>query len=352
MYRFQLPEDFLIGTANSAFQSEGAWDRDGKSESIMDHFARKYAGKLSPAEQRKLDAGRSPDQVRPNSLEMPDRGCFFYDNYEAYIEDMQKTGQNTYRMSLSWPRILPDGVGAVNQLAIDHYNRVIDKLLSCSITPFVDLYHWDLPMCLFEQGGFLNPEFPAWFENYARVCFTAFGDRVKLWSTFNETQISLNGGFDSGGFPPFRQNKREALLGGHHVLLAHFRAVRLMGEHSVYITVQICFDLLAGIQVGIRQHGGDGFPGRKRQQLARGGCGILTFCGQQSPPGLQIQISVLLYHRSAPASSGRTSFSASMPTSSMESSGSLVVKFWNHMPGAVRIRVSQLSWRPTRRLNS
>lgn len=227
MYRFQLPEDFLIGTANSAFQSEGAWDRDGKSESIMDHFARKYAGKLSPAEQRKLDAGRSPDQVRPNSLEMPDRGCFFYDNYEAYIEDMQKTGQNTYRMSLSWPRILPDGVGAVNQLAIDHYNRVIDKLLSCGITPFVDLYHWDLPMCLFEQGGFLNPEFPAWFENYARVCFTAFGDRVKLWSTFNETQISLNGGFDSGGFPPFRQNKREALLGGHHVLLAHFRAVRL-----------------------------------------------------------------------------------------------------------------------------
>ena len=177
MYRFQLPEDFLIGTANSAFQSEGAWDRDGKSESIMDHFARKYAGKLSPAEQRKLDAGRSPDQVRPNSLEMPDRGCFFYDNYEAYIEDMQKTGQNTYRMSLSWPRILPDGVGAVNQLAIDHYNRVIDKLLSCGITPFVDLYHWDLPMCLFEQGGFLNPEFPAWFENYARVCFTAFGDR-------------------------------------------------------------------------------------------------------------------------------------------------------------------------------
>lgn len=153
MYRFQLPEDFLIGTANSAFQSEGAWDRDGKSESIMDHFARKYAGKLSPAEQRKLDAGRSPDQVRPNSLEMPDRGCFFYDNYEAYIEDMQKTGQNTYRMSLSWPRILPDGVGAVNQLAIDHYNRVIDKLLSCGITPFVDLYHWDLPMCLFEQGG-------------------------------------------------------------------------------------------------------------------------------------------------------------------------------------------------------
>lgn len=227
MYRFQLPEDFLIGTANSAFQSEGAWDRDGKSESIMDHFARKYAGKLSPAEQRKLDAGRSPDQVRPNSLEMPDRGCFFYDNYEAYIEDMQKTGQNTYRMSLSWPRILPDGVGAVNQLAIDHYNRVIDKLLSCGITPFVDLYHWDLPICLFEQGGFLNPEFPAWFENYARVCFTAFGDRVKLWSTFNETQISLNGGFDSGGFPPFRQNKREALLGGHHVLLAHFRAVRL-----------------------------------------------------------------------------------------------------------------------------
>ena len=138
----------------------------------------------------------------------------------------------------------PQGIGEDWQTAISPADRAVivttqeyvslrdadsvgRKLLSCGITPFVDLYHWDLPICLFEQGGFLNPEFPAWFENYARVCFTAFGDRVKLWSTFNETQISLNGGFDSGGFPPFRQNKREALLGGHHVLLAHFRAVRL-----------------------------------------------------------------------------------------------------------------------------
>ena len=142
MYGFRLPNDFLIGTANSAFQSEGAWDKDGKSISIMEHYAKEFAGKypggITAQEAKKL-------HKLPYSEELPDRGCFFYDNYEAYIEDMQKTGQNTYRMSLAWPRIIPTGVGEVNQKAIDHYNKVINKLIACGIEPFVDIYHWDLP---------------------------------------------------------------------------------------------------------------------------------------------------------------------------------------------------------------
>lgn len=228
MYGFKLPKDFLIGTANSAFQSEGAIDRDGKSESIMEYFAKKYAGEYSPNIAKKIAEGRiKGGRIDPNAEDLPDRGCFFYDNYEAYIEDMQKTGQNVYRMSLSWCRIIPEGVGEVNPKGIEFYNKVINKLVECNITPFVDLYHWDLPMCLFEKGGFLNPEFPAWFEAYAKVCFEAFGDRVKFWSTFNETQISLNNGYSTGAFPPFHESKKDALLGGHHVLLAHFRAVRL-----------------------------------------------------------------------------------------------------------------------------
>ena len=113
---FRFPEDFLIGTANSAFQSEGAWDRDGKSESNMDYYARQVAGK---------PRGKTSFYTK----DLPDRGCFFYDNYEAYIEDMAKTGQNVYRLSLAWPRIIPTGVGEVNPKGIEFYNKVINKLL-------------------------------------------------------------------------------------------------------------------------------------------------------------------------------------------------------------------------------
>ena len=166
---FILPEDFLIGTANSAFQSEGAWQREGKSESIMEHYAKEFAGKVPPylSELDKDVAKRQARQVY--STDLPDRGCFFYDNYEAYIEDMKKTGQNVYRMSLAWPRIIPTGTGAVNISAIEYYDRVINKLISCGITPFVDIYHWDLPQCLMDEGGFSNPRFPEWFENYVRI---------------------------------------------------------------------------------------------------------------------------------------------------------------------------------------
>lgn len=127
MYEFRLPEDFLIGTANSAFQSEGAWKRDGKSMSMMDHFSVEYAGKMIPGTKNY----KNPRYV---STDMPDTGCFFYDNYEEYIEDMAKTGQNTFRMSLAWPRIIPTGYGQVNQKAIDYYNKVINKLLEHNIS--------------------------------------------------------------------------------------------------------------------------------------------------------------------------------------------------------------------------
>ena len=214
MFEFRFPKDFLIGTANSAFQSEGAWDKDGKSESWNEYYAKLHAGK--PA---RLGLTYSED--------LPDRGCFFYDNYESYIEDMAKTGQNTYRFSLSWCRIIPTGVGEVNPKGIEFYNKVINKLIACNITPFVDLYHWDLPQCLFEEGGFENPKFPEWFEAYAKVCFEAFGDRVKMWSTFNEAQISIYNGYSVGTFPPFIKNHAVYLQAAHYNLLAHFRAVRL-----------------------------------------------------------------------------------------------------------------------------
>ncbi len=218
MFEFTFPKDFLLGTANSAFQCEGGWDRDGKSMSVIDHYSRVYAGKPHPTTGKILTESS------------PDDGCFFYDNYEAYIEDMAKTGQNVYRLSLAWPRIIPTGVGEVNPKGIAFYNKVLDKMVECGITPFVDLLHWDLPMCLQEKGGYVNPEFPAWFEAYARVCFQAFGDRVKFWSTSNEAAVTVGSGYGTGGFPPYMQDQKLKMLGNHHVILSHFRAVRAYRE--------------------------------------------------------------------------------------------------------------------------
>lgn len=225
-FEFRFPENFIFGTANSAFQSEGAQDRDGKSVDMMYYFAKEYAGKPVPGKV----AGSSKDKSKSNynmTCDLPDRGCFFYDNYEKYIEDMKKTGQNSYRMSISWSRILPNGIGEINQKGVDYYNRVIDKLIECGIEPFVDLYHWDMPMCLFDKGGFLNEDFPLWFEEYSKVCFAKFGDRVKMWSTFNESCVTVTTGYIRGRFPPYKESLKEGLLAAHHVILAHFRAVAL-----------------------------------------------------------------------------------------------------------------------------
>ena len=222
MFQFELPKDFLIGTANSSFQSEGAWNRDGKSVNLIDHYARMYQGKELP----KGTVGKP----RVSSMDLPDDGCFFYDNYEAYIEDMQKTGQNTYRLSISWPRIIPDGTGEVNPKGIEFYNKVFDKMTECGIIPFVDLVHWDIPMAIMEKGGYLSDEFPQWFENYARICFKAFGDRVKFWSTFNETCVTINSGYGTSRFPPYIADRKLCLKAMHNSNLAHFRAVRAYRE--------------------------------------------------------------------------------------------------------------------------
>ncbi len=201
----RFPPDFVWGTATAALQIEGAADLDGKGPSIWDDFCRRF-----------------PERIHERSH--PEVAC---DHYHRWAEDvgwMRRLGHSGYRFSLSWPRLLPQGRGAVNQAGLDFYDRLVDALLEQGIAPNVTLYHWDLPLAL---QSWENPEIlEAWLE-YAELCFRHFGDRVKLWSTLNEPGWSTMHGYLTGLHPPCQRDPRRALQVAHNLLWAHSRAVAL-----------------------------------------------------------------------------------------------------------------------------
>jgi len=210
MITFPFPKDFLFGTASSSFQIEGAPYADGKAENHWDYMCRVY-----------------PESFHENAKTDP--GAWFYKNYKEDIVEMKKQGLKTFRMSLSWTRILPGLTGEVNPKGIAFYNDVIDRLLENGIEPFVDLYHWDTPMALEEQGGMKDRKFLDYFLEYAKVCFENFGDRVKYWSTINEPGVFCFQHYSNGpkGWYPFGDSAADGYRAAHHVLLAHFRTVKL-----------------------------------------------------------------------------------------------------------------------------
>ncbi|ERM98131.1 hypothetical protein AMTR_s00095p00054570, partial [Amborella trichopoda] len=165
--RESFPPGFVFGTATSAYQVEGAADKDGRGPSIWDVFIRK------------------PGVVADNGT-----GEVSVDEYHRYKEDvdiMADMNMDAYRFSISWSRIFPEGVGRVNQKGVDYYNRLIDYLLERGVTPYANLYHYDLPEALEESyNGLLNRRVVDDFADYAEFCFKTFGDRVKNWMTFNE----------------------------------------------------------------------------------------------------------------------------------------------------------------------
>ncbi|XP_062974386.1 lactase/phlorizin hydrolase [Elgaria multicarinata webbii] len=178
-----FPTDFLWGVSTSAYQIEGGWDADGKGPSIWDNFT------------------HIPENIKNN-----DTGNIACDSYNKVDEDLYLLGAlrvNSYRFSLSWPRIFPDGRNhSINSYGVDYYNRLIDGLLARNITPMVTLYHWDLPQALQDIGGWLNPEMIELFDSFADFCFQTFGDRVKFWITFNEPVVISWLGYDNAIFPP------------------------------------------------------------------------------------------------------------------------------------------------------
>jgi len=203
-----FPKDFTWGTATSSYQIEGAWQKDGKGLSIWDAFCR-----------------------IPGRVVNGENGDIACDHYHLFREDvrlMSDMGVDAYRFSIAWPRILPGGYGDVNKEGIRFYHELIDTLLEKNITPWVTLYHWDLPLALeMQHDGWLNPNIADWFANYAAVCFEHFGDRVKHWITLNEPWCAAVLGYGLGVHAPGRVSADEPYIAGHNLMRAHGKAVQV-----------------------------------------------------------------------------------------------------------------------------
>ena len=205
MTRIAFPDDFLWGTATSAYQIEGAWKEGGKGESIWDRFA------------------RTPGRIKDGST--GDVACDHYHRRHDDVALMRRLGLNAYRFSLSWPRILPAGTGAANPAGLDFYSRLVDDLLDAGIAPLATLYHWDLPQALEDLGGWANRDVAGWFSDYAQVVVKHLGDRVRLWATLNEPQIFAVLGYLVGEHAPGITDPTRFFPASHHVNLAHGDAV-------------------------------------------------------------------------------------------------------------------------------
>jgi beta-glucosidase len=203
-----FPKDFLWGAGTSAYQIEGAWNTDGKGESICDRWA------------------RTPGMIKNN-----DNADVAADHYHLYQEDlalMKTMGLNAYRFSLSWPRILPAGGGQVNPAGLDFYERLVDALQEAGIQSNITLYCWDLPQALQDQGGWIKRDIVDVFVEYVDLVTRRLGDRVQAWSTINEPHSIVYSGYELGTLAPAMKNPRLAQLVSHHLMLAHARALTVL----------------------------------------------------------------------------------------------------------------------------
>lgn len=199
--RSDFGDDFVWGTATASYQVEGAWNIDGKGESIWDRFAHKS---------RNI-----------KTKENGDVACDFYHRYNEDIDLMRQMHIPASRFSISWPRLIPNGTGAVNQKGIDFYDRVIDKCLQDNITPWITCYHWDLPQKLQDKGGWENRDILNWFEEFVTLCAHKYGDRVKNWMVFNEPGSFVPLGYLIKMHAPGKLGFNHFLPALHHATLAH-----------------------------------------------------------------------------------------------------------------------------------
>ncbi len=216
-----FPNEFVWGAASSAYQIEGAWNTDGRGPSIWDTYCHAVPTAGGPAHNpapRNVWGGHTGDVA-----------CDHYHRFKDDVAIMKSIGLKAYRLSISWSRVLPDGVGAVNRKGLDFYDALVNELLGAGITPYVTLFHWDYPEALFRRGGWLNRETVEWFAEYAGVVADRLGDRVKNWMTLNEPQVFLQFGHaDAHNAPGLRLPTRELLLACHHALMSHGKGVQVL----------------------------------------------------------------------------------------------------------------------------
>jgi beta-glucosidase len=201
-------EDFIWGVSTAAYQIEGAHDIHDKGPSIWDHFTSKK--------------GNTYQNQHGNDA------CEFYHKFQEDILLMRKMNIDHFRFSLSWARILPNGTGAISSKGIQFYNDVINFCLECGITPWVTLYHWDLPLALEEKGGWTNREILGWFQEYVTVCANSFGDRVKNWMVLNEPMVFTGAGYFLGVHAPGRKGLKNFLPSVHHAVLCQAAGGRIL----------------------------------------------------------------------------------------------------------------------------
>jgi beta-glucosidase len=200
--------DFKWGVSTAAFQIEGAHNTDGKGESIWDEFTSRK-GKIKQDHHAKI-------------------ACDFYNCYGRDVEQIQSLNIPNFRFSISWSRVMPNGQSPVNQLGIDYYNRLIDSCLEKGITPWLTLYHWDLPQALQLKGGWTNRDIVGWFADYTELCAKSFGDRVKNWMVMNEPSVFAGAGYFLGIHAPGKRGLKNLLPAVHHVTLSTTAAAKVL----------------------------------------------------------------------------------------------------------------------------
>jgi len=197
--RKSFADDFIWGTAISAYQTEGAYLKDGKGLSIWDSF--------------------SNSASFPKNPENGNVATDFYHRYPQDIKLLKDLNFKNLRMSLSWPRIFPAGKGKVNQKGVDYYNRVFDLCLENKIQPWLTLYHWDLPQAIEDMGGWTNRDIVSYFREYAHISSKLFGDRIKNWNVLNEPMSFIGLGYYAGYHAPGRKGINNFLAAAHHATL-------------------------------------------------------------------------------------------------------------------------------------
>ncbi len=206
--RNDFGEDFKWGVSTAAYQIEGGHDADGKGPSVWDSFTQRR-NKISNKENGNI-------------------ACDFYQRYDSDIDIISQLHIPNYRFSISWSRMIPDGIGQVNTSGIAFYNKVIDACLQKGIEPWITLYHWDLPEVLQQKGGWTNRDVIGWFAHFVVCCITHFGDRVKHWMVLNEPMVFTGAGYFLGVHAPGKRGLNNFLAAAHHATICQAEGGRII----------------------------------------------------------------------------------------------------------------------------